>query len=109
MRELRNYYKREPIDNEIDFKKIIGCLYIASIQNLPFNEYIEQDQIYVNISNNDDTSIIVNKMKEIQSNDIRDVYFIDKLGKPLMNMTLLPYDFNIINSKLEELGYYERV
>ena len=61
------------------------------------------------INDINDTSIMINVLKEIQSNDTREVYFIDKLGKPLMNMTSLPYDFNIINSKLEEMGYYERV
>ena len=100
---LLNYYRINR-----DFKNILGCLYVVSCSKTTIEEYQNERQIYINLEKIEDAEIIISALSDCGENkNFRDVYFINKFGKHSMNFVSLPYDFNILNDKLIELGYYE--
>lgn len=91
-----------------DFKKILGCLYVVSCSKTTIEEYQNERQIYINLEKIEDAEIIIKALSECgEIKNLCDVYFVNKFGKHSMNFVSLPYDFDILNNKLTELGYCE--
>jgi len=98
---LLNYYRINR-----DFKNILGCLYVVSCLKTTIEEYQNERQIYINLEKIEDAEIIIKALAECGDiKNFRDVYFIDKFGKHIIDLVTLPYDFNILNDKLTERGY----
>lgn len=98
-----NYYRIN-----CDYNNILGCLYVVSCLNIQLEQFINERQIYINLEKIEDAEILIKTLTECGDiKDFRDVYFINKLGKHVINLVTLPYNFEILNAKLIELGYCE--
>ena len=98
-----NYYRIN-----CDFKNILGCLYVVSCLNTTLEEFKNERQIYINLEKIEDAEIIMKTLTECKDiKNFRDVYLINKFGKHLIDLVALPYNFDILNDKLTELGYCE--
>ena len=98
---LFNYYRIN-----CDYNNILGCLYVVSCLNVPLEQFVNERQIYINLEKIEDAEILIKTLTECEdTKDFRDVYFINKLGKKVIDLVTLPYNFDILNDKLTELGY----